>query len=53
MMFQSTPEALPFRRLKKEESYEVAVNGLWRRCFALDSYVELFLAAPKPNVVIS
>ncbi|MCJ1279656.1 hypothetical protein MMC21_007480 [Puttea exsequens] len=52
MVSQIMPEIVPFERLKREESTEVAVNQLWRRCLALDPDIKPSLATPKPDVTI-
>ena len=52
MVSQVMPEIVPFERLKREESTEVAVNQLWRRCLALDPDIKPSLATPKPDVTI-
>ena len=52
MLSQVMPEIVPFERLKREQSTEVAVNQLWRRCLALDPDNKPSLATPKPDVTI-
>lgn len=52
MVSQVMPEIVPFERLKREESTEVAVNQLWRRCLAIDPNIKPSLATPKPDVTI-
>lgn len=52
MVSQIMPEIVPFERLKREESTEVAINQLWRRYLALDPDIKPSIATPKPDVTI-